>query len=236
MVKGQRLAKFVQTLFVLLLAVVVFSGTAAAAQTNLPDGFIIVDSDGVHVKAEGAYVIYADNLIPGETLTKTLTIHNMERGDKPFALSMTAEPEEVSGPVDLLDIITLTITMDGKTLYHGRLRGDEGFDMTQKALELGTYAEGDTQTLEIVLQVGNFDLNVDHFNPQTGKSTADISWQFYAVKDETVKPPLTGVIVKYSLYVFGVLVCLSALVLLFLTKKRKKDEEQPKLQAQEQTS
>ena len=209
MMSVKRLFKFINILFVTTLAVSVFSGTTAlAAQPNLPKGFIISDSTGVNVEADGKYSIHIDNIIPGEIIIKTITVHNLERSRIPFILSMMAEPENVSGPVNLLDAMTLTITMDGNTLYHGRLRGDEGPNMIQNALPLGIYASGDSKILHIRIQTGNWE-------PSEEKSIAEISWYFYAGKGHNA----CG-FAHCWVYVLAAMICLAVLFLFLLRKKK----------------
>jgi len=213
MVDIKNLIKFMSALFVAMLTVLVISGTAVlAAQTNLPNGFVIKDSDGTYVGIDGKYLIYADHIMPGDVITKTITIFNLKGGKIPFKLSMMAEQGLVSGPVSLLDTITLTVMMDDEALYHGRLRGDEGNNMIQNALYLGTYAQGDSKTLHIRIEVGSFD-------PNAGTSVAEISWIFYAAKGSNI-----GDCTLCVMYALAVLIILAVIMLLLLGKRMKQKE------------
>ena len=206
----KRLVKLADVLFVAILAVLVISGTIAlATQTNLPKGFIIGDSYGVYVETDGKYLIHVDNISPGDVITRTLTIRNLERRKTPITLNMMAEPEQVSGPVNLLDTMTLSISMDGHTLYHGKMRGDEGNNMVQNALPLGIYAQGDSKTLHIRIEAGYWEQSAE-------VSVAEISWYFYAGKG----PNICG-FAHYWLYAVVILIGLIILTLLLLRKKRR---------------
>ena len=212
------MVEFMKRLLISVLTVLVFSGaTAYAAQTNLPEGFIIGDSDGIHVETDGTYLIYADNITPGETIIKTVTIRNLERGKTPFRLSMTAEPELVSGPVSLLDVMTLTLTMNDKVLYHGRLRGDEGVDMIRNSLQLGKYAQGDSKVLHIKIETGDWEQYPE-------KSVAEIRWNFYAVKEDLGELPQTGDYTHFGLYLLGMLLSMAGFILLLFGERRKRKE------------
>lgn len=80
-----------------VLMAVLFSGTAvvnAAATTNLPNSFLIGDQDGIYIGVDGEYYIDAREVKPGDVITKTLTIQNLEQNDRsteakiPYILAM----------------------------------------------------------------------------------------------------------------------------------------------------
>jgi hypothetical protein len=198
---------------------VVFSGTTvSAAASALPPGFLIGDQNGIYVERNGEYFINAVNLRPGEVIIKTLTIRNTERG-APFKLSMTAQPLQSTGPIDLLDKVHLNLSLDGQQLYDGRIRGDEGTDMIRNALQLGQYACGDSRTLVITLTVDE-DMKISY-----ERSTADIRWHFYAIKDETADPPKTGEAVRDYLLLFSAALAVGTIILIAARKKQRKDEQ-----------
>jgi len=203
-----------------LVIAAVFSGTVAhAAATNLPAGMLIGDQYGITVGVDGAYFIDWDGIEASDTLTKSLTILNTE--PYAFKVSMTAEPLEETGPLQLLDEIHLTLKLDGRILYDGRVRGDEGVDMIRNALDLGNYESGQMRVLDISMEV----------SPEMKKyywktSEAFLKWNFYAVRE--VSPdedgPKTGEIIKYGLY--GVMLCMTvATAILIIVKKKQKKEE-----------
>lgn len=200
-----------------------FSGTAAlaATTTNLPASFLIGDQDGISVTYDGYYYINAVDLMPGDVITKKLTIQNLEHDSNPFMLYMTAEPLETNGPIDLLNAVHLTLKLDGREIYSGRIRGDEGFDMIQNALDLGTYATGDTSVMEITLKVD------DNMQLSYEESEADIAWHFYAIRDEYYDPPKTGdeIAVWLCAAAAGTMLILS--LVLILKKKRRLDIGSP---------
>ncbi|MDR1815888.1 MAG: hypothetical protein LBR00_04300 [Clostridiales Family XIII bacterium] len=150
--------------------------TGGAEAAALPQGVVIADDKGLSVAHDGAYFLDAQKLRPGEVIVKTLTIRN-ENKDTPFRLSMLAKPGKSTGRYDLLDKVRLELVMDGKTLYAGRARGDEGADMTKNALALGTWQYGDKKDLTIRLTVGK-DIAIGW-----EKSEATFSWEFIAVRD-----------------------------------------------------
>lgn len=199
-------------LSVLCIAVVLSGTTVSATANNLPAGFLIGDHDGISVTRDGEYFINAVELEPGDVITKTLTIRNTEEGT-PFKLTMTAEPLQTTGPVDLLDVVHLELKLDGKVVYDGRIRGDEGVNMIQNALNLGQYAYGDSKVMNIVLTVS------EDMKPSKEKSTADIGWRFYAVRDEAADPPKTGETIQLVIYFLMIGMMLIASFLLIYKKK-----------------
>jgi hypothetical protein len=220
----RRIRKLIFRALALCVILAVFSGTAlvnaAAAATELPAGFLIGDQDGVHTDAHGYYYIDCRGLVPGQVVRKTLSIRNLEQGDRapeakiPYALSMTAEPVMTEGPVDLLDT-GLVMKLDGKTVYEGSVRGDGSPDMTKNALSLGVYALGDRKTLEITM-------TVDPNMPLYGEiSKADFRWKFYAHRAQDAAPPKTGILETYWAYFIPVGALGAFSVLLVLKKRRR---------------
>ena len=197
-----------------LLIAAVFSGPVAhAAATSLPDGILIGDQHGISVSLDGEYFIDWDGLEASDTLTKRLTIRNVE----PYAykITMTATPLDETGPLKLLDEVYITLELDGRTLYDGRARGDDGINMIQNALDLGNYREGDSRVLEISMRV----------NPEMRKyywktSEAFFKWNFYAVRETPEeKGPITGEIIGYGLYALALVMTAITGTLLILKKK-----------------
>ena len=206
--------------FSVLLIAAVLSGTTAQAQAaaaELPSGVLIGDQNGLTVSADGDYFINADALEAGDVITKTLAIRNLESYS--YKIFMRAEPLEETGPLHLLNEVKCTLTLDGKVLYDGRVRGDEGINMILESMDLGTYMSGDQRTLEIKLTV----------NPEMKKyywtaSEAFFKWHFYAARDEKSDKPNTGEAAKNSLYVIfpGMVLAMGILVLI---KRRQQAEE-----------
>ena len=193
-----------------------------AETTNLPNSFLIGDSDGIKVGVDGVYYIEALGVVPGDVFTKKLTIQNLDMtGDTPesavpYTLVMGAEPLFQVGPVDLLDVVHLELKLDGQVIYSGRVRGDEGVNMIEKPLPLGVYKPGDQRTLDIKLDVGtSWELTKEI-------STAEFKWIFYAWREVPVKPPKTGVTEYAAIGLAGGV----ALVWLFLFLKKKKQEQE----------
>ena len=170
----QRTKKLV--LSVLILTVVLIAAAPQAAASGLPDYFLIGETTGLTVTGDGVYLIDAPELKPGDTITKQLLIRNLE--PYTFRLSLRAEPMEETGPLDLLDEVRLTLTLDGHLLYDGRVRGDEGVNMILTPLDLGLYPSGAYRTLDIVLTVdSSMSLHYE-------SSEAFFRWIFHAVRYE----------------------------------------------------
>jgi hypothetical protein len=206
----------------------VFSGAGfirAAAETNLPDSFLIGDQDGIQVDTDGMY--YIDIVVnPGQVHTKKLTIQNLDQGRPesviPYTLSMLAETEEETGPIKLLDVVALELKLDGKVIYDGPCRGNaQGNDITETPLPLGDYAPGDQKVLDIRLTV---DSNMPSAAAGDELSEAIFLWHFYAVRAMDPEPPKTGEVIRdyapYLAVMGGMLLFCFTLVVL----KKKKEE------------
>ena len=201
-------------------------GVASFAKgSDLPDGFCIGDENGISVTNENGYFMNVDHMMPGDVFTRTLTLQNLEQGEPPYTLRMTAEPLETTGPVDWLDNLYLLLTLDGEEIYAGRLRGDgadtktmkgNGADLLYEGLALGTFKPGDSAVLRAAVTVDAGHLSTADLTPV---SAAKVRWNFEAVKDVEAPPPKTGDIVKYSLY--ALLFLLMVLCVVFHYRYRK---------------
>jgi hypothetical protein len=196
---------------------------ANSATLTLASGILIGDSDGISVDKQGYYYIDARALKPGDVIKKTLTIQNAGYNDRsaegrtPFTLGMTAEPMSSQGPVDLLDRVSLTLVLDGKTIYQGPVRGNGTPNMIEKTLNLGIYEVGTRRVLEITMIV---DPTMTLYKQ---KSEADFKWHFYGWKESGEAPPKTGILKTYG-HLFPVGFVLMLFTILIAKKKRRERE------------
>ncbi len=115
-------------------------------------------------------------------------------------------------------VAPVLITLDGREIYAGRLRGDgkdthtmkgNGADMLDKGLDLGEYKKGDYGVLKFVVTADVGYLSAEDF---VEVSQARIRWIFSAAKDEAAAPPDTGEIAKNGLYILLILLLLLCVV------------------------
>lgn len=213
----------------MLLVMLLFGAfRVGAANTELPSGFVIGDSDGIRASKDGGYMIYVTGMMPGDTLHKEVTISNLEENDLPYTITMSAEPLDQTGPLRLLEKLDVTLTLDGKVLYQGPADGHGNINMVEDALDLGVYKSGDTRTMQVDIKL---DSNISAAELQD-KSVAEVKWIFVAVKSTAPEPPYTGELVKYTLYgvIGGMLLML--IVLLLIKKRREQEPEAIAVDAQ----
>jgi len=220
-----RVSKLFRTAVICCLAAAFSVAAAGAAATNLPAGFLIGDQNGIRVGVDGAYFIDAVDLEAGDVITKTLTIQNFE----PYALllGMTATPLEETGPLKLLDEVHLSLKLDGREIYSGRVRGDEGADMTRNALDLGEYKPGAVRTLHITLTVSP-QMKAYSWTP----SEALFKWTFYAFQPTDPKTPKTGLLENNGILYFALGVTTSAVLFLLVLIKKRRREARKEIQAE----
>jgi len=173
---------------------------------NLPDSFLIDDENGISVPGTGEYFLYSHNLLPGDVITRTLTLRNFEQ-DVPYRLHLLADAPNSAGAVDWLDNLHLQITLDGRELYAGRLRGDgrntrrmqgNGVDLVGQGLDLGLYERGDYGVLKFVVTADAGHMSTDDLREQ---SSARINWVFHAIKDVPPDAPQTGDTARWTMYI-----------------------------------
>jgi len=216
-------------LFSLFAVATVISGMASsvnATETNLPESFLIGDNVGIHADANGNYYFIAEEVKPGDVITKTLTIHNIETVDStpesgvPYRITLRMEPISTVGPFDLLDT-RLELKLDGSVIYSGTVRGDgdNGMNARLDSLDLGSYAPGNRSTLDIKLTVRS------DADPKEWKeiSRAEFVWHFIAHRDIKVPVTKTGVTPMIILSVFvGIFLLLAVLCIIKKLKKKRK--------------
>lgn len=202
--------KILSALCVILLVFLIAGSKPAHAEamTNLPTSMHIVDENGIQIQYDGEYHINAEDLKPGDVVTKTLVIHNLSQNNGsrewniPFRLAMTAQPISTNGPVDLLDAVSLELRLDNEIVYSGRSRGDDHINMIENAVDLGRYQVGERRDLHITLTVDS-DMTVHEDG-----SEALFRWVFYAYRDMSEvppqTPPKTGVLTNYWRYMLPI--------------------------------
>ncbi|MCL2299791.1 MAG: hypothetical protein FWC27_06555 [Firmicutes bacterium] len=207
----KKLVRLPAALLALCLMAAAWGAQALAAETNLPAGFLIGDENGISVTDAGEYFLCSDHLLPGDVITRTLTLLNLEQGE-PYRLYMLGDAPASSGNVDWLDNLHLRITLEGQLLYSGRLRGDgreacgmpgNGADLIRQGLNLGTYGKGDRKTLRFVV-TANAGLSAQDLREV---SSARINWVFHAVKDAPPDPPQTGDALRGGIYILLLSIC-----------------------------
>jgi len=219
----KKLTKTLLALLACCLMAAAWGANTLAAETNLPDGFLIDDENGISVTGAGEYFLYSDNLMPGDVITRTLTLRNLDQGG-PYRLHMLGDSPRSAGTVDWLDNLHLVITLEGQTLYSGRLRGDgkgacgmpgNGIDLIEQGLDLGIYEKGAQKSLKFVV-TANSSLSAEDL---AESSSANINWVFYAVKDAPLDAPKTGDAARDGMYIL--LLILLILCAVFYDRYRK---------------
>lgn len=219
----KKLNKVLAALLVACLLAAPCATAALAIETNLPESFLIDDENGISVKDVGEFFLFSKNLMPGDIITRTLTLRNLTQGE-PYRLHLLGESPRSKGSVDWLDNLHLRITLEGQLLYSGRLRGDgkeacgmqgNGVDLINQGVDLGVFEKGAQKSLKFVV-TANSGLSADDLEES---SSANIDWVFHAVKDAPPDPPKTGDAVRYSMYIL--LLAIGILCAIFYDRYRK---------------
>lgn len=160
-----------------------FGWESLASASELPPGVIVGDNNGVTADIDGKYFIEHNNIQPGMTFKKAITISNYSQEPEPFYLRLAMKGDGFEGDVNLLEAITVTLTLEGNVIYEGNLSGKASDPTIKLPLYLGKYKVGDTKVLE-----ANFKVSSDLPEESWKKANkADFFWGFYATKeDETI--------------------------------------------------
>lgn len=183
--------KRIHAIIILVAGLITFTGfgLSANAAESLPPGLVIADENGIHANEKGKYFIEHNEIKPGLTFKRTIMISNYGVEDQTYRLSLRfSEGDEnhsklKEGKIDLNRAISVTMTMNGKTLYSGDLIGNGVPDAKNIAIDLGPFKPGQTETLKADFSVRN-----DSNDDWSEISQSDFYWVFYASEDTKVKP------------------------------------------------
>lgn len=214
-------------------------GTTSFA-SELPRGLVIADNEGIAVQTNGQYFIDITDILPGETYTKEITFRNTDKDD-PFELGLRVHPKESTGSINWNDHVTMTLNMDGKELYKGKLLGNGQKDWTKEFLSLGSFSYGSDKVLKVTFEVDSNLTNKDFAE----KNRFLYEWEFVATRNgEPVKPepknkekslfklPQTGE--EWSAFLYQVLAGLLLLLIVLLLWKKKRQAEQAEKRGEDQ--
>ena len=206
---------------VLLCAIMLLGLTTAvsAEKHTLPDKFLIVDNQGITASPiDGVYYVKIDNMRPGELYSKKIHLQNMDTGSA-FRLYMRAEPVSRSGNIDMFELTTLTLSLNGNQFFTGSPNGTGNIDMKGKVVDLGAFKTGQQKSLDMTALLDGASVQGDD------EGSIDFRWIFWAVREPTNDRPKTGLDTKLT---YGAIVMAAAMVLLaavLVLLKKEKDKK-----------
>lgn len=143
----------------------------------LPYGTIITDEKGVTLESDGNYFIDIPNALPGESYEKKLTIRSAQKIE-PYDLSLKVKKIESSGKIDWNEYVRLTLTLDGKEVYRGKILGADKKDWSLEELPLGQFEYGTEREL-----IARFDIDKTLTNEDfSERNTLLYNWIFIATR------------------------------------------------------
>jgi len=207
----------------------------SAAEKNLPEGFLLGDENGINVSKDGGYFFNLEDLQPGDTIKRTLTIKNFR--DEVYDLRLVIEPKSKTGKIDLIENMSMQILLEDQEVYQGNLStSKEG----SKEVPFGLIAARSEKQAVVILTMND----IEKWNNlyYSGPSEAEVEWQFIATASEKMtdedksevpkspggsqKPepkgllPRTGEILSNSFVWIGLI--LVAIVYIHSSRKRRK--------------
>lgn len=176
-----------------LLLLSLFVGPSQVSAKELPPGLVIGDQQGFYATSEGEYFIELDNVLPGETYTKTITIRNVDLKEG-FEVFLQPRAGTGEGPINFEEVTTVQLTQDGTTLYEGGLLKSETVDWENKPLSLGIYESGGESVLKATFTVDK-NLGLKDYKTSSNYTfywvfTAQAKEATVATTDSTGKKPI----------------------------------------------
>ena len=241
---------------ILLAAVLLMSMSVTAAYADelragtvagLPEKLVVLDDNGNSVSENGEYFFEVQDMTPGENYVKNIQIMNL-REDASYHIYFNAQPMAKYGDIDLEEECVLTLYLDERVVYQGKVTGDGVPDVRDEPLDLGKYGPGESRVLraEIVWnatfsqggaideghRIYDFD-GVKVVREKTGKTHIEgeviFKWIFTAVGDAPPVDQSSGTYIDTGetiTFVFAglVVVAIGVMMVLLFVKKRKKDD------------
>ena len=219
----------------------------AGTVAGLPEKLVVLDDNGNSVSENGEYFFEVQDMTPGENYVKNIQIMNL-REDASYHIYFNAQPMAKYGDIDLEEECVLTLYLDERVVYQGKVTGDGVPDVRDEPLDLGKYGPGESRVLraEIVWnatfsQGGSIDEGhrIYDFNgvkvvrEKTGKTHIEgeviFKWIFTAVGDAPPVDQSSGTYIDTGetiTFVFAglVVVAIGVMMVLLFVKKRKKDD------------
>ena len=241
---------------ILLAAVLLMSMSVTAAYADelragtvagLPEKLVVLDDNGNSVSENGEYFFEVQDMTPGENYVKNIQIMNL-REDASYHIYFNAQPMAKYGDIDLEEECVLTLYLDERVVYQGKVTGDGVPDVRDEPLDLGKYGPGESRVLraEIVWnatfsqggaideghRIYDFD-GVKVVREKTGKTHIEgeviFKWIFTAVGDAPPIDQSSGTYIDTGetiTFVFAglVVVAIGVMMVLLFVKKRKKND------------
>lgn len=172
----KRLKRITLFLLVMILSAISFQ-KASAAETNLPDGFLIGEENGISVSKDGGYFFNLDDLRPGDHFKRKLIIKNFR--DEAYDLKLVIEPKSKTGKIDLIENMSMQILLEDQEVYQGNLSTNKD---GSKEVSFGLIEARSEKTVMIDLTMND----VEKWNQLyfSGPSEAEVEWQFIATYSE----------------------------------------------------
>ena len=219
----------------------------AGTVAGLPEKLVVLDDNGNSVSENGEYFFEVQDMTPGELYTKNIQIMNL-REDASYHIYFNAQPMAKYGDIDLEEECVLTLYLNERVVYQGKVTGDGVPDVRDEPLDLGKYGPGESRVLraEIVwnatfsqggaIDEGHriYDFNgVKVVREKTGKTHIEgeviFKWIFTAVGDAPPIDQSSGTYIDTGetiTFVFAglVVVAIGVMMVLLFVKKRKKND------------
>lgn len=205
--------KFIVTISLILIITI----NIEADTITPPNVQLLGKANGLVYIPEDDLFLYYPNILPGNSIKRTLEIKN--HYDYPYELKLRAERVSPKEEYDLLDKLELTIIYKDKVIYKGKISGE--YDIS-----LGIFKPGQEETLLAKVELDG---------PSTGNKYKNkyvqVNWIFTAVRSDfdqdidKVEPdipiidsPKTG---DESIYMYIILATLSILFMVKIDSKNR---------------
>jgi hypothetical protein len=163
---GQNSKKLILALIALIIAaaVVVFSFSLFTSSSANPGNLVASGSLKINNNLEGAAILTATGLLPGESTDGTVALTNVGDSAGVFTLKKDNVVNTPASPA-FSSVLTLIITEGGAEIYNGRIDA-------MPTRDLGTWEPGESHTYKFTV---TFDETAgDEF--QDGRTTLDFLW------------------------------------------------------------
>ena len=167
---------FIKTVLITLSLLLIISIKGEASTLTPPNVQLLGNADGlVHISNTEDMFLYRYNMLPGDSVERTLEIKNQYEDS--YELFLRAERVSEKEEYDLLDKLDLKITFDDKVIYVGPTSGE--YKLTDN-ISLGTFKTGEEATLFAKVELDGTSTGNEYKN-----KFAQVNWIFTAVRKDS---------------------------------------------------
>ncbi|WWU64403.1 LPXTG cell wall anchor domain-containing protein [Clostridium baratii] len=182
----------------LLLFLVIFSAITVRGEATevLPSNVKLEgNSDGIVFISGDEPFLYKENMLPGDTVSRKMILKNNYTDS--YFVYLKGERISKEEPYDLLDKIYVNITYENKSIYNGKILGE---NKESREIPLGLIKPGEEKQLTATATLDGDAIGNEYKNKEV-----EVNWIFTAVRIPNENDNSTNIYDKFKKYMKNIL-------------------------------